>query len=382
MRKYRVPPAVLLPVLLTFISPLRAAHFTEHTIATGLKGGYQVVPVDMNHDGKIDLIALASGMTDLVWYENPTWEPHVIASNLRHMINLAAWDYDRDGIPEIVLAYEFANEAKKSIGIVALLKHNGDPRQPWKLTEIDRLTTSHRLRWADIRGDGKKVLINAPLTGANAQGPDYHGNVPLVYYEPGEWKRRVIDDANEGVQHGIFITDWDGRGRDSILTASFSGLHLLKTGAAGSWKRTELAKGSPSAWPRCGSSDVTVGKTGNTRFLAAIEPWHGNQVAVYRLAAGRWERSVIDDSLVDGHTIVTGDFDGNGRDQIVAGFRGGNHSVYLYSGAGDKWSKTVLDDGGMGAAACAVADLNGDGRPDIACIGSATANLKWYENQR
>ena len=34
----------------------------------------------------------------------------------------------------------------------------------------------------------------------------------------------------------------------------------------------------------------------------------------------------------------------------------------------------------MAAAACAVADLNGDGRTDIACIGSATANLKWYEN--
>ena len=31
-------------------------------------------------------------------------------------------------------------------------------------------------------------------------------------------------------------------------------------------------------------------------------------------------------------------------------------------------------------AACAIADLNGDGRPDIACIGAATANLKWYEN--
>ena len=25
-------------------------------------------------------------------------------------------------------------------------------------------------------------------------------------------------------------------------------------------------------------------------------------------------------------------------------------------------------------------DMNGDGRPDIACIGAATANLKWYEN--
>ncbi len=147
---------------------VHAAQFTPHTIATGLKGGYQVVAVDMNHDGKLDLIGLASGMTELVWYENPTWERHVIASNLPHMINLAAWDYDGDGIPEIVMAYEFANEAKKSIGIVALLRHDGDPRQPWKITEIDRLTTSHRLRWADIRGDGKKVLVNAPLTGADA----------------------------------------------------------------------------------------------------------------------------------------------------------------------------------------------------------------------
>ncbi|MGH9629768.1 MAG: hypothetical protein ACRD7E_15745 [Bryobacteraceae bacterium] len=24
--------------------------------------------------------------------------------------------------------------------------------------------------------------------------------------------------------------------------------------------------------------------------------------------------------------------------------------------------------------------MNGDGRIDVACIGSATANLKWYEN--
>ncbi len=369
---------------LLLLAPLQAAHFVEHTVATGLKGGYQVVPVDVNHDGKIDLIALASGMTELVWYENPTWERHVIAGNLAHMINLAAWDYDGDGIPEIVMATEFANEAKKSIGIVSLLKHDGDPRQPWTVTEIDRLTTSHRLRWADIRGDGKKVLVNAPLTGAAAEAPEYRGHVPLVYYEPGEWKRRMISDANEGVQHGIFITDWDHNGRDSILTASFSGLDLLQMNKAGTWKRTELSKGSPADWPKCGSSDVTVGMSGGSRFLAAIEPWHGNQVAVYRLQSGNWVRSVIDDSLVDGHTIAAGDFDGNHHDGIVAGFRGGSHSVYLYSSpaAEGPWMKTVLDNGGMGAAACAVADLNGDGRPDIACIGSATANLKWYENQK
>ena len=50
---------------------LSGQEFRAHTIATGLKGGYQVIAADMNGDGKKDLIALASGMPDLVWYENP-----------------------------------------------------------------------------------------------------------------------------------------------------------------------------------------------------------------------------------------------------------------------------------------------------------------------
>ena len=114
------------------------------------------------------------------------------------------------------------------------------------------------------------------------------------------------------------------------------------------------------------------------RFLAAIEPWHGNQVAIYRRRR-RWSASDRR-SLLDGHTILTAELDGDGRDQIVAGYRGGGHSVYIYYAEDGRGAGRQLDDGGMGAAACAAADLNGDGRIDIACIGSATANLKWYEN--
>lgn len=56
------------------------ATFVEHTIATDLRGGYQVVVADLNHDGKPDLIALASGMSELVWYENRGWQRHVLAT--------------------------------------------------------------------------------------------------------------------------------------------------------------------------------------------------------------------------------------------------------------------------------------------------------------
>lgn len=358
--------------------------FREHVIATDLKGGYHVVAIDMNHDGKIDLIALASGMKELVWYENPNWERHVITGNLNHMINVAAWDTDGDGIPELVLATEFANVAKNSIGIVSVLHHNGDPREPWTIQEIDRLTTTHRLRFADIDGSGKKVCINAPLTGAKADAPDYRDHAPLVFYRPGVWKPETISDANEGVQHGIYINDWRGDGRDSILTASFSGIHRNWLDKNGRWQRAEISKGSPDPWPKGGSSDVTVGHLGKHRFLAAIEPWHGNIVSVYNEGKkDEFTRGVIDTKLVDGHTIITADLDGNKHDAIIAGYRGTGRSVYIYradDAKGTKWSRTTLDDGGIGAAACAAADFNSDGRIDIACIGSATTNLKWYEN--
>lgn len=373
-------------VFLLFCCALDAAtpaRFVEHLIATGLKGGYQVVAADLNHDGKPDLIALASGMPELVWYENPTWERHVIAGGFSRMINCAAWDTDGDGIPEIVLASGFDNQAKNSAGILSVLHHDGDPRRPWKVTEIDRLTTSHRLRWADIYGTGKKVLINAPLTGPHAEAPDYRDHTPLVFYRPGEWKREWIGDENEGVVHGIYIVDWDGDGREDILTASFVGIDLYQLGKDGRWSRTEIVKGDPAPWPKSGSSDLAVGHLSGRRFIAAIEPWHGNRVVVYQQQGQAWQRRIVDDSLVDGHTIWAADLNGDGSDEIIAGFRGGKYGVSIYyadDAQGRHWSKQTLDDGGTAAAACAAADLNGDGRIDVACIGAATANLKWYEN--
>ena len=366
--------ARLVLALLPWCAP--AATFLPHTVASGLKGGYQVIAADLNHDGKPDLIALAPGTNELVWFENPGWQRHVIISNVPRMINCAAWDLDGDGIPEIALAYEFSNDAAKSLGIVAILRHNGDPAQPWTAMEIDRLPTSHRLRWAKLAGSAKPVLLNAPLTNAAATHPEDRLPVPLVYYIPGEWKRRTTVPGNEGVQHGIFVAG------ENILTASMSGLAQIERRRNGAWHRTLLHEGSPAAWPRSGSSDVAAGRTAKRPFLAAIEPWHGNQVAVYRKQRGHWQREVIGENLTDGHTLITADFDGNGQDMILAGARGGDRSLHLYRWTANRWAETLLDKGNMAAAACTAADLNQDGRPDFACISPVTQELRWYENQR
>lgn len=109
----------------------------EHTIATNLIGGYQIVVADLNKDGKPDLIALASGMSELVWFENPGWQRHVIATNFTKMINLVV--LESEGHPVIVLASDFSNEAKNSLGSVWVLEPEGDVRRPWKARLIDRL---------------------------------------------------------------------------------------------------------------------------------------------------------------------------------------------------------------------------------------------------
>jgi hypothetical protein len=360
---------LLLGMSLAVAAPKARLEFTKTVLASDLRGGYQVVAADMNRDGKVDLIALASGLTELHWLENPSWERHTIASDLRRMINVWPMDTDGDGIPELMVASAFENEASRSLGIVSVLHHRGDPTQPWEVREIDRLTTSHRIRTAN------GWFINAPLTGSNAKAPDYRDAVPLVAYRPGDWKRITLHELDSGVVHGIFVVDWDGDGKEDVMSASFQGIHVNLSRPGEQWKREKITGGSPESWPRSGTSDLAVGKMGKRRFLAAIEPWHGNVVAVYTKQGSGWERKIIDESLVDGHTIMTIDLNGDGRDEIVAGYRGGDRGVTIYRESGGNWSRQELSRGELSAAACTVLDWNLDRKPDLACIGSATANL-------
>lgn len=363
---------------------IAGTRFRTHTISDQLKSGYQVVAVDLTRDGRKDLIALTEGMQELVWFEAPDWNRHVLIDGVRNMSSMAAHDVDGDGIPELALGYFFSGRPVAQPGLVNILRHTGNPRERWTMTRIDEVPTVHRLRWIDMDGSGRKVLLNGPMV--NPSEPEVSGDnpVPVYIYHPGDdWRRETLTETPRGYLHGLTVADWDGRGPHNLLTASSEGIHVWRHQAGGSWEGERLTEGNPEPWPRAGSADVVVGHTADRRFMAAIEPYHGNIVAVYTERDGTWERRVIDDSIVTGHALTMADFDGNGRDDIVVGFRGEGHQLYVYTADDDSataWTRHVLDDGNMAAAACIAEDIMGSGHPDIACMGSGTSNLRVYEN--
>ena len=354
--------------------------FVTHTIDGELASGYQPVVADLNRDGRPDVIGLSTRIGELAWYENPGWERHVLTTGLNRSINAAARDLDGDGIPEIALAHEFGTTHASSLGILSLLTHDGDPTAPWSIREVDRTPTVHRIRWADADGTGRPVLVTAPLSGPAAEPPAYRDAVPVYWYRPDDWRRRTVTGAGEGVVHGLLVKPWRSVPGDAAFTASFTGVHVHRY-LDGEWTRETVTAGDPAPWPASGASEVEVGRLGERDFVATIEPWHGPQVVVYREDGGTWTRQVIDE-IGSGHTIVTADFDADGRDEIVTGDRGDTRRLYLYAADdadGAAWSRQVLDED-MSPSGCAVADLNGDDRIDLICIGGRTANLKWYEN--
>lgn len=369
----------------------KSIQFQRILIDTNFSQGYQIKSADLNGDGLIDLVAVSTRMTQIYWYQNPSWEKHLLYDKTRNNIDIAPMDVDEDGDIDLALASRFNLGNSTEGGYIHWLEntHGG---VFWEEHFIDSIPTSHRLRWADIDEDGKDELINLPIIGRGAERPDYKQGVEFTFYKIPEtpsvspWSKHIIDTSLH-MAHGIQLVQGEGS-RWTILTASFEGVSLFtppETGDGNDWTRLHLGAGHKGVRPGQGSSEVGLGQLpADEKFIATIEPWHGNEVVTYRPpgAGGVWQREVIDTSFNDGHALVCLDLDGDGVDEIIAGHRGKDYHLYYYQfdQRDLQWIRHNIDQGGMSAAGLCVLDFNQDGRMDIAAAGSATNNIVLYEN--
>src|SRR5207237_4239336 len=119
--------------------PAGPVDFVAHDIDANFRGGYSVSVADFNKDGKPDVLANSLAVSELAWYENPTWERHVIVSQTQQIVNEAIADIDGDGIPEIAFQSSFAMQAANSAGLNWIAPSTGGPPQPRNTEQTEQL---------------------------------------------------------------------------------------------------------------------------------------------------------------------------------------------------------------------------------------------------
>jgi hypothetical protein len=378
-------------------------HFRMQEIETSLKIGYAVLLVDINNDGKPDIVVVDKNR--VVWYENPTWKRRTIIEGQTKPDNvcIAAYDIDGDGWLDLALGADWGKLNTKDGGTIQWLKRGKTLDDPWTVYPIGEEPTVHRMCFADLDGKGMSLIV-APLMGRNStQKNNWMDGSPvriLSYRIPknptkDRWIPEVINESLH-VVHNIFPME-KLHGRQFIFAASYEGVTLLISPTPEQRASQRVGEGN-QANPQSnrGASEVCFGAgllAGG--FLATIEPWHGHQVVVYTRLNDKsklFDRHVIDEQLKWGHAIQCADLYGDKKNnEIIVGVRdnlsekpGERRGVRIYKALErnwTKWARHIVEDGGVAVEAMAVADLNGDGRPDIVAVGRQTGNVRIYWNE-
>ncbi len=380
-----------------------APRFRAEEIEKELGVGYAVLPADLNDDGKTDLVVV--DQKRVLWYENPTWKRRAIAEGQTRPDNvcIAAHDLDGDGRLDLVVGSGWGNLSSTAEGPLQWLKRGKTLDDPWTVHPIGGEPSVHRIRFADLDGDGRPELLVAPLLGHKSTRQNNYMDAPvrlLAFQVPKDpardrWAPQVLDETLH-VMHNFWpVPAASGKGSD-VLTASYEGVNLL-THAGGKWERKHIGEGN-QANPKGnrGASEIKRGTLkGGNQFIATIEPWHGDQVVVYvpPADAGQklWDRHVIDEKLKWGHAVWCADLDGDGGEELIIGVRddlsqkpGERRGVRVYKATDDKgtkWARDIVEDGGVAVEDLAAADLNGDGRIDLVATGRQTKNVRIYWNE-
>lgn len=397
--------------------------------------GYGVAVGDVDGDGRRDVLLVDAH--EVRWYRAPDWQRFVLCGRLSEAdhVALAARDVDGDGKCEVAVAAGWNPGDTVGSGALFWLEAPADRTQPWTPRALPSAPTLHRIAFVHQPGlaVGDWSLVGLPLHGRGSKSGEGGDGARLLTlplqeiqelrdgadghaethdhdagddHHPGDGHghehgaRATSRSRFEGrlefrEAHGFDVVDRDGDGIEELLLAEREGvwpLVRLDGGEfAGDWGGLPLPRGDASGapLPPHAASEVRLGqRRDGRRFLATIEPFHGNAlVATFEPArAGEpWRRTVVDESLAEGHALRCGDLLMRGESQIVAGWRRpdarGKTGIRLYApradrgGAGPIAFEAMTVDESIACEDLQLADLDADGRLDIVASGRATHDL-------
>jgi len=373
-------------LLLRLLLPSPEPAFRPQVLDGNVRIGYGLAVGDVDGDRKPDI--LLADQQQIVWYRNGDWKRFVMADNLTPKDNvcLAARDLDGDGRVEVAVGAQWnpgeTSDTTQS-GSVHYLVRPKDPTRPWQPVRLHHEPTVHRMKWVQV-GRKQYQLLVIPLHGRGNRDGKGAGVRILAYSVPknpqGPWSYQIVDSTLH-MTHNVEVIE--GKEATQLWLGSREGIKRV-TYENGAWT-------TPAAQPWVqygfGVGEVRRGMLPNkTPFVAAVEPMHGNLLAVYKPGDTN-SRHLLKENMNQGHALACADLLGTGSSQIVVGWRNPDADgkvgirMLVPDEAGTAWQEYTVDDNTMACEDLQVADLDNDGKPDIIAAGRDTHNLVVYWNK-
>lgn len=226
--------------------------WTRHVLTTDFKRAYDVVLVDLNGDGRLDVAAAAWNGNHHAWFANPgpgkfdqEWKKEMIDQDIGETRTIATADFNGDKKPDLLGSARLGN-------LTAWYEQTGDAAHPWKRHAIDEQSPLPvHGQPIDMDGDGDPDVVMA--LGMHASEGMQNTNQIVWYENPrgrdGDsdanraWKKHLIGPMSYAFE--VYPGDLDGDGDLDVAATAWGGAGQIAWfenpgKAGGEWKRHAL----------------------------------------------------------------------------------------------------------------------------------------------
>jgi hypothetical protein len=392
---------------------MASVQFVKWVVATveNNLGGYPMntfhVVGDVNGDGRLDIV-VSGRKGRMVWLENrrteQTWAEHLIDPDVDNIeCGGSLTDLTGNGYLDVIVGAGGGHDE------IWWWEHPGPGGGVWTKRTILKTgaTQFHDTLIGDALNNGGKCLVFTNQRGAGGtavyciplpRDPRVTPWPDVLLVAQGLSEELVGPDGvvlKMQPEEGIAIGDVDGDGQNELVC----GTHWFKR-VGGEWQAHKFAQGYVTT--KIAIADVD-GDGRNELLLSEGDPCiygktQGGKAAWFGAgddATAMWEEHVLEEGLLDAHTLVAGDLRGTGAMDIVVGeigvasetrgYRIRPPRVLFFANDGlGNFTRHILDDG-TGIHDGMLADMRGVGRLDLVgkpLHGAERWNVHVYYNDR